>query len=186
MTKINLLPWRAALRKKRQQEFIAILVGALVLGAATWFGGHMYFADRVDFQKARNRLVQQEITALDARIAKIQDLEKTKRQLISRMEVIQKLQAGRSGVVHLFEELSTTLPEGLHLSSLKQSGVQLAIAGRAESNARISRYMENLDSSDWFSDPKLNVIQVSEQGQTRISSFDLQVRQSVPDDEEAR
>lgn len=180
MTKINLLPWRAELRKKRQQEFVGALVVAALVGGAVWGGGHFYFADRIDYQQHRNALIEQEIKALEQRIVKIKDLEQTKDRLIARMNVIQQLQQGRSGVVHLFEELATTLPDGLYLTSFKQSANGLALTGTAESNARISSYMEQLDRSGWFADPKLDVIQVSADGQTRLSSFNLRVNQSQP------
>lgn len=178
MTRINLLPWREELRKQRQQAFIAMLALAAVVGAGVWGLGHLYLDGQITHQNSRNALLQNEIKELDVKIAKIRDLEETKRQLLSRMNVISSLQQGRPQIVRVFHELVTTLPEGVYLTSVKQAGTAMTLAGAAESNARISSYMENLDGSNSFQGSKLNVIQVKDANGRRISEYTLSVQQT--------
>ncbi|WP_018718662.1 PilN domain-containing protein [Arhodomonas aquaeolei] len=180
-TRINLLPWREAARKRRQQRFYAMLGAAAMIGALIWGGVHMYFAGRIDYQQERNDLLRTEISRLDQRIAKIRKLEETKQRLISRMEVIQKLQHGRPQIVHLFEQWSETLPDGLYLDKLVEKDDSITIDGLAESNARVSSYMENLNGSPWMTDPDLTVIEVEERNGRRVSDFTLKVRETAAD-----
>lgn len=182
-TRINLLPWREAARKRRQQRFYGMLGAAVAAGALIWGGVHMHFAGRIDYQEQRNDLLRAEISRLDQRIAKIRKLEETKQRLISRMEVIQKLQQGRPRIVHLFEQWSETLPEGVYLDSLVEKGDTITIDGLAESNARVSSYMENLHGSPWMADPDLTVIEVRQSNGRRVSDFTLKVRETAAEDE---
>ena len=97
------------------------------------------------------------------------------------MEVIQNLQATRPGVVHLFDELINTLPEGVHLSKLDQKGSAITLAGRAESNARVSSYMRNIEESEWIGKPTLDVIATKDGEGIRVSEFTLRTTQITPD-----
>ena len=176
-TRINLLPWREERRKQRERRVYGLFAGAAVLGAVVWFLGHSHLAGRIDFQQARNQMLQSEIQQLDQRIVKIRDLESTKKKLLARMRVIQDLQQDRPRIVHLFEQFVTTLPEGVYLTGIEENGNNFTLTGVAESNARVSNFMENLDSSDWLTDPDLSVIEISEEEGMRVSNFTLVVRQ---------
>jgi type IV pilus assembly protein PilN len=101
--------------------------------------------------------------------------------LLDRMNVIDSLQATRPGVVHLFDELVRTIPEGTYLTSAKQNAADLTLVGRAESNARVSAYMRKIDASDWLANSSVDVIETKEDKVTRISDFTLQAQQSSPD-----
>ncbi|NLO80902.1 MAG: PilN domain-containing protein [Xanthomonadaceae bacterium] len=177
MTRINLLPWREELKKQRQNQLILMLLAAVVAGLGVWFVGHSYYDDLISYQNHRNRLLEREIAELDKRIAKIRELESTKAKLKARMEVVQELQQGRPLVVHMMHQLVATLPDGVYLTSVKQTGSNIVLTGVAESNARISSFMENLDKSGWLYDPRLTVIQVKEAQNRRLSEYTLQVRQ---------
>lgn len=180
-TRINLLPWREALRKKRERDFYGMLGAALALGAVVWFGVHSHLEGRIGYQNDRNAFIEREISRLERQIVRIRELESTKEQLIARMNVIQRLQQGRPEVVHLFEQFAVTPPEGLYLDSIKQAGANVTITGVAESNARVSNFMENLDASEWLEDPDLSVIQVEEREGTRVSNFTLTVTRQRAD-----
>lgn len=179
-TRINLLPWREELRRKREKTFYVMLGGAVLVAAGIWFAGHSYYRGQIEYHEHRNGFLKSQIAELDKRIVKIKSLEETKKRLIARMNVIQELQSGRPQIVHLFHQFVTTLPDGLYLSSLQEKGQDITIAGVAESNARVSNYMENLDASDWLEDPNLSVIQVNERNNTRVSNFTLTVKQVQP------
>lgn len=186
MARINLLPWRAQLRKEKQQEFLAVTLFAALATGIVFFFIHTHMNGLIEYQERRNTFLENEIKILDKRIAEIKDLEATKKALIERMKIIEELQVARPVIVHLFDELVTTLPEGVYLTSVSQKGSRLNIAGKAESNARVSAYMRNLEDSPWFKTPKLEVIETRENGNLRLSEFKLTVEQSVPKAEQGK
>ncbi|MFV8834381.1 PilN domain-containing protein [Aquisalimonas sp.] len=180
MTRINLLPWREALKKQRTTEFYVILAITAALAAAVWYAGRWYIGDLVSHQEYRNQMLETEIAQLELQIEEIDELESVREQLLARMSVIEELQAGRPQVVHLFEEIATTIPDGVYLEELNQSGEQLTVSGVAQSNARVSTYMENLDGSSWLTAPDLDVIEVDDRQGSRVSRFTLRVDQTDP------
>ncbi|WP_428608859.1 PilN domain-containing protein [Sedimenticola sp.] len=162
MAHINLLPWRENLRKKRQKDFGMAVLLALILAGAACGGVHFYIEDMISHQENRNNYLGQEIAIVDKKIKEIKELEKQKAQLIARMNVIQSLQGSRPQIVHLFDELVTTIPDGTHLTKLEQKGGAITLNGIAESNARVSAYMRNIESSSWLGGPALQVITSTE------------------------
>jgi type IV pilus assembly protein PilN len=182
MARINLLPWREELRKQKQREFAFTLAGAAILGALLVFLAHMQVQGMIESQSARNRFLEEEIVKLDNRIAKIRDLESTKAKLLARMNVIQQLQSSRPLSVHLLDDIVRTLPEGVYLEKLAQEGNNLTFFGVAQSNARVSAYMRNIDGSVWLSKPTLDVIQTETEKRRRIAKFNLRAMQN-PDPE---
>ena len=178
-THINLLPWREAHRREKNNEFFVVLGLCMSLAAGAGFAGFKYVEDKVDFQDRRNARLDREIALLQKELREIAALEKTKNDLLERMEIIQKLQGERPQIVHTFHEAAISLPDGVYLTAMRQTGQnQLEIEGRAESNARVSALMRRMDRSDYFADPRLDVIESDEND--RISTFKLSVRQENP------
>ncbi len=177
MARINLLPWRENLRKKRQRDFgIAALVSVLVV-AVGCAAAHFYIEGMINHQKKRNSFLQKEIAQMDQKIKEIEELEKTKAKLIARMNVIQELQGSRPQVVHLFDELVETIPDGAFLTKLEQKGSGLTMDGRAQSNARVSAYMRNIEASAWLGNPSLKVISNKNENDEELSAFKLNAQQ---------
>ena len=176
MVKINLLDWRQGLREKRRKRFFAVLILSALAAMLAVLAGVGVLNQRVDHQKARNELLRKEIADLDKQIVEIQELEKVKANLLARMRVIEKLQATRSAMVHFFDEIVNTLPEGVYLTAMHQQGDEVAIDGVAESNGRISTYMKNLENSLWFAEPNLIVIRTIDKDRRRQSQFSLRVK----------
>lgn len=176
MTKINLLDWRAERRARNTAQFQSLMVLALLL--AVGIVGLAYFAmtDAIERQRARNEYLRQQIVEIDQKIKEINDLERTKQNLLARMRVIEELQSSRSATVHFFDELVNTIPDGVTLTGVRQSGDMVTIEGIAESNGRISTYIKNFESSPWFADPRLVVIKTSEKNKQREGQFTLQVK----------
>lgn len=186
MAKINLLPWRDELRKEKQKEF-AVLVGFVaVIAVGIWFAVHVYHNQLIDYHKSRNQYLTDEIAKLDKKIEEIQQLEREKERLLARMRAIEQLQGNRPLIVHVFDEIVRTLPEGVSLISLKQKGTKITIDGVAQSNARVSNFMRNLEASQWLKSPHLEVIQAEDESGQRISKFTLEFNQVIPagEDEE--
>ena len=186
MANINLLPWREELLKEQTNQFITMAGLALMLTASILILIHMNVSRMIDHQNGRNTLLNNEIKRLDIELTKIQGLEDTKSKLLSRMDIIQSLQQKRPQIVHLFDEITRTIPEGLHITEIKQSGKNITINGIAESNGRVSAYMRNIHESEWMTNPRLQVIE-STRKDGRGSKFTLVAQQSAPktdDDEE--
>ncbi|MFI8719119.1 PilN domain-containing protein [Stenotrophomonas sp. NPDC077464] len=159
MARINLLPWRAERRKQRQREFMTMLgfaaIAGVVLSALIWF----YYDRQISGQADRNTFLQAEIDRVREQNKEIDRLDRQKDRLLARKKVIEQLQAKRSQMVHLFDALVRTIPDGLVLTALKQEGDILTLEGRTQSNARVSAYMRNLENSGWMTKPELSVIE---------------------------
>lgn len=181
MARINLLPWREERRRQLTQEFARQAVLGVILAAVV--GGYGWYHARglVEHQQERNKYLEDQIAVLQNEIKEIQELEQTRKQLLARMNIIQRLQQRRPQIVHLFFEIADTLPDGVFLTSLDQNGDDLTIEGRAESNARVSAYMRNLDASPWLKEPRLEVIETDKTD--RVNAFTLHLAQSTPDEE---
>jgi type IV pilus assembly protein PilN len=178
MARINLLPWRDELRKEQKQNFLIALVIAIAIAGVLMAGVHFYFEDRITYQDQRNAYLDKEIKKLDQKIKEIRTLENTKKKLQARLDIIQQLQSSRPEIVHLFDELVRTLPDGVYLTGVTQAGGQINLRGIAQSNGRVSNYMWNLEKSDWLTNPVLNVINSVVKENTRQSSFTLKVTQT--------
>jgi len=159
MPSINLLPWRQALRQRRRKEFLVGIGAAVGLAALITLLAHLAVSSMIDAQNRRNDLLKAEIAELDKAIEQILALEEQKARMISRMEVIDRLQASRPEVVKLFDQIVAALPEGVYLTSVKQSGKKLEFNGVAQSSTRVSAFMRNIDASESLSSPELKVIQ---------------------------
>lgn len=174
MAKINLLPWREELKQQRQNDFLIMLGIGLGLASFLMIAVHVTYSGMTENQQNRNQYLQKEISIFDRKIKEIKALEKTKQQLISRMEVIQRLQSSRPEVVHMFDQLAKTVPEGVYLTKFSQKGKSLNIAGNAQSNTRVSAYMRSLEKSPWLKAADLNVIKSKG---TDVNGFTLKVSQ---------
>ncbi|HPQ95184.1 MAG: PilN domain-containing protein [Thiothrix sp.] len=179
MAGLNLLPWRDKEREQKKKQFFALLGLSALLAAGLVFLGNLYMNSAMSYQQERNRYLENEISQLDRQIEQIKKLDATKQALLGRMEVIENLQSTRPAIVHLFDEMATAMPDGMYLNQLKQSGTVVHVEGKAESNARVSSYMNRLDGSSWLSSSNLNIISVArEDGRaTPLRDFKLDVNQ---------
>ena len=159
MPSINLLPWRQELRQRRRKEFLYGIVGAVVLAGIITLVANFVVGSMIDAQNRRNDLLKAEIAELDKAIEQILALEDQKARMISRMEVIDRLQASRPEVVKLFDQMVSTLPEGVYLTSVNQKGKKIEFNGVAQSSTRVSAFMRNIDASESLVSPELKVIQ---------------------------
>ncbi len=179
MAHINLLPWRDELRKQKQQQFAVVGAGSAIMGALLVLLAHMQMEGMIEKQNQRNQFLQSEITELDKKIQKIKDMEKTKNALLARMDIIQQLQRSRPQSVHLMDQLVYTLPDGVYLNKITQKDQALTMSGVAQSNARVSAYMRNIDNSGWLAKPQLDVIETNHAERQRNAEFVLRANQST-------
>ncbi|GAA0251426.1 PilN domain-containing protein [Rhodanobacter caeni] len=184
MAHVNLLPWRAERRKQREREFYMQLGAAAVAGVLVVLVWMFWMGQRIDNQNERNGYLQTEIKQLDVRIAKIKDLEKVRQRLLARKEIIEQLQADRSQMVHLFDELVKTIPSSVRLTSLKQGGQSMTLNGAAQSNASVAEYMRNIESSPWMGHADLTKTENSHNATRMPYNFGLTVALNKPKTDE--
>jgi type IV pilus assembly protein PilN len=166
MPRINLLPWRDEERKERKLKF-GVALGAAAIGAClTAFVGFLMMDSMVSAQEARNEKLKGEIAELDKQIEKINSLEADKARFIARMEVIEKLQRSRPQIVHIFDEISKQLPDGVYLTAITQDGRRLKFEGVAQSSTRVSTFMRNLDTNAYLTKPELEVVESKKENVT--------------------
>ncbi|MBB6186576.1 PilN domain-containing protein [Rhodanobacter sp. MP7CTX1] len=184
MAHINLLPWRAERRKLREREFYMQLAAAFVAALGVLLLWGFWMGQRIDNQNDRNAYLQTEIKDLDVRIAKIKDLEQVREHLLARKQIIEQLQADRSQMVHLFDELVKTIPSSARLSGLKQNGQALSLDGVAQSNASVAEYMRNIEASQWMGHADLRKTENSHDSSRMPYTFGLDVALSRPKSDE--
>jgi type IV pilus assembly protein PilN len=179
MANINLLPWREERRRERIRQFFITLGLASGLVVGIMVLAHWFMGQSIEYQQLRNKSLENQIAALDQRIAEIRELEKERQHLLDRIRGIEMLQTSRPIIVHLFDELVTTLPEGVFLTEISQQGDAISIKGIAQSNARVSSFMRNIEASPWFKAPQLDVVETTSKDGRRLSDFTLKVQQVI-------
>jgi len=183
--RINLLPHREEKRKARRQQFYALGGLIAVLAGVIWFLGYTVINGYIAGQEEKNSFLKKEIAGLDKEIDEIKRLKEQTDSLLSRKRIIEALQANRTETVHLFNELARQTPEGVFIKTLKQQGGKISIAGYAQSNARVSTLMRDLEASPLLEKPDLQEIKATTVNNRRMAEFSLNVmitRQTVEDD----
>ncbi|MEE4162602.1 MAG: PilN domain-containing protein [Woeseiaceae bacterium] len=184
MPRINLLPWREEERKRRQREFGVAMGGAVVAGIAVVMAVMFVFSSMIDAQNRRNARLTDEIAILEKSIEEIDSLERDKERLLARMEIIDQLQKSRPEIVHLFDEITRQLPEGVYLTGMTQNGKRVELRGVAQSSTRVSALMRKIDASEWLADPEVERVQTTDVGSSRQAEFILYLKQANPTDED--
>jgi type IV pilus assembly protein PilN len=178
MPRINLLPWREERRQERQQQFLTAVIVSLVVAIALFSGALLYADSLIDEQSQRNAYLKKEIALMDTKIAEISTIEAERTRLLARMNVIQELQTSRPKVVKVLDALVRTLPDGIHLEKLTRQGDSLILDGVAQSNARVSVFMQQLDSNPELTESTLSVIQRTSTKDDAIMKFSLSIGES--------
>ncbi len=173
MVRINLLPHRDAKRKARRQQFYVLLGLVTVLAGLIWFLGFSIISRQTAAQGEKNEFLKREIASLDKEIDEIKKIQEQTNSLLSRKRVIEALQANRTETVHLFNELAKQVPEGIYFRTLTQTGSKIAITGYAQSNARITTLMNNLDESPLLEASTLIETRAETVGNRRLNAFSI-------------
>jgi type IV pilus assembly protein PilN len=165
MPRINLLPWREGQRKERKLQFFVALGGAVLVAMVATFAVYLMYDSMIAGQQRRNQSLRTQIKMLDKQIEEINSLETEKQKFIERMDIIEKLQRSRPGIVHVFDAIVKTLPEGVYLTGITQvsagASKRLKFDGVAQSSTRVSTFMKNIDQSEWLRNPELEVVQTN-------------------------
>ena len=172
-TRINLLPHRAERRKRTRQHFITVSAGTFLVGAALAGLVYQFYARQIEVQNDRNTFLANEIKKLDKDIADINELKNQIQALLARKTIIEQLQADRAQTVHLLEQMVKQMPEGVYLKSMKQAGAKVHIVGYAQSNARVSTLMRNIEASPWLDQPLLVEVKAANVDKKRVAEFNM-------------
>jgi type IV pilus assembly protein PilN len=175
MIRINLLPWREARRKAHNLQFYILMGMVAGLAASIVLLVHGYYATRISTQLERNKFLKDENTKLDKEIEEIKKLKEEIQALLSRKQVIETLQGDRAQTVRVLEQLVRQTPDGVYLKSIKQTGARIALSGYAQSNARVSTLMRNLEASPYLENPDLVEIKAAIVSNKRLSEFTMNV-----------
>jgi len=173
--RVNLLPHREERRKRSRQHFFVVAGGTAVLGLLVVGLVHSYYAEQIGNQQGRNQFLKTEITKLDKEIAEINKLKDEIQALLARKQIIETLQADRAQTVHLMDELVKQMPEGVYLRSVSQKGMRVNLVGYAQSNARVSTLMRNIEASPWLTSPELIEVRSAVVDKRRISEFNMYI-----------
>src|SRR4051812_11867119 len=173
IARVNLLPHRAERRKRAKQHFFIVSGGTAIVGVLIVGLMHSYYAERISMQEGRNAFLKSEMAKLDKEIAEINKLRDEIQALLARKQVIETLQADRAQTVHLLDELVKQMPEGVFLKSVRQSGNRIQLLGYAQSNARVSTLMRNVESSKWLGNPELIEVKASPLDKRKVSEFTM-------------
>ena len=183
MATINLLPWRDERREELKKEFLVVLAVIAAFAVAIVFAWQFVLNDNVGVQNERNQFLDSRIRELDDQVKEIHALKKKKKELIERMTVIQSLQGNRPEIVHIFDEIVRTLPDGVYYHSITRNGSTMTLTGSAESNNRVSSLMRQLNASEWFASPNLRQVQASKFMAGQGSDFEMDVQLVSPNQE---
>jgi type IV pilus assembly protein PilN len=175
MIRVNLLPYREIRRTRQQKRFFLMLGVVVLLGATVWFTNHNYLSARLEQQAGRNTYLETEIVSLDKQIAEIKKVKEQTDALLQRKKIVESLQANRAETVYLLDQLVRQLPDGVFLKGVQQKGNRVNVNGFAQSNARVSTFMRNLESSPYLEKPSLVEIHAVTDKSTRLSEFTLSV-----------
>jgi len=172
--RINLLPHREERRKRSRQHFATVSGGTAIVGIALAFLMYQYYERQISTQSDRNNFLATEIKKLDKDIAEINDLRNQIQALLARKQIIETLQADRAQTVHLLEQMVRQMPEGVYLKSMKQTSQKVHVIGYAQSNARVSTLMRNIEASPWLDQPLLvEVKSGTTADKKRVSQFEM-------------
>lgn len=173
MIRINLLPHREEKRRARRQQFYALLGLVSMLAGLIVFLGYTVIEGYISAQEAKNEFLRKEIAILDKDIEQIKRLKEQTQALLARKQIIESLQRDRAEAVRLLGEMVKQMPEGVYLKSLKQDGVTISLAGYAQSNARVSALMRNIEASPWLEKPQLIEIKAVMLDKRRLNEFSM-------------
>lgn len=170
MAKINLLPWRDELREKRKKEFIALCIGAFLVGAlgvgSTWF----YYDHKLQDQEQANQLIISHNQNLDVQLKSLDGLQEQRNAIIERMKLIQGLQSQRPIAVHLIDELVRVTPSNMYITKFDRSADKFTIEGRAESPNTVAELLRNLEASPWYRNAFMSSFLVAEEKKDKAPS----------------
>jgi type IV pilus assembly protein PilN len=175
MIGINLLPYREEKRRAKRQQFYGLLGLVSILACLIAFSVYTVIDGYIEAQNAKNDFLKKEVASLDKQIDEIKRLREQAQAMLARKQIIESLQRDRAEAVRLLSEVAKQMPEGVYLDSLKQEGARITMVGYAQSNARVSTLMRNIEASQWLENPQLGRIEAVPKDTRRFNRFTMVV-----------
>jgi type IV pilus assembly protein PilN len=173
MIRINLLPYREEKRRVKRQRFYSLAFMVALLAGLVVFAGYVVIDGQITVQQERNDVLSKEIASLNKQIEEIRRLNDQAQALLARKKIIEALQQDRAEAVYLLSELTKQMPDGVYIRSMKQTGQRVLLSGYAQSSARVSTLMRNIESSTWLESPILREIKAVNLGNRRLNEFSM-------------
>ncbi len=179
MPRVNLLPWREERRRRRQRQFLAVLCFTILAGGAAALAARLAVQGLLAEQRDRNRTILNEIELLDVQLAELAQLEIRRNHLLARLKILVELRHARPLAVRMFDELVEVVPAGVQLVEVARNGDRIVLDGLAESSGRVAALMRNIDASQWFLTPRLEVVEVDPEGAVKRARFTISMEQAA-------
>ena len=173
MIRINLLPHREEAKKAKREQFYVLTGLVSVLAVLIVFAIYTFIDGQINAQAGNNDFLKKEIAVLDKQLDQIKRLKEQTQALLARKQVIENLQRDRGETVYLLSEMVKQVPEGVYIRTLKQDGLKVSLTGYAQSNARVSALMRNIEASPWLENPQLVEVKAGVLNGRRINEFSL-------------
>lgn len=173
MSNINLLPWRVTRAQRQKKQFGAMIGIFLAATASLAFAIDWLVMQQIGYQQQRNQRLQQEMAILDAQLGEIRLLKDRRKELIDRMQLIEKLQTQRNIPVRLFNQLPVLVPNGVYLNTLALQNNRIDVNGKAEAYGRVASMMRRIDSSGWLGQSQISTIFTAEVAPVALSQFSM-------------
>ena len=182
MIRINLLPIREERRKADLRQF-GLILGAAFIGSIVIVGlYHIKLSSDVKEAKATVVATQQQIDVFKPQLKQVEEYRKTKAEIEKKLEIIGRLEASRSGPVHVFDELATHVPPRLWLTKLEAHGGKVTIEGMSLDNELVALFLTALNESVYFKDVELRETKAKEMSGYKLNEFELSAMLTSPAD----
>lgn len=180
MIRINLLPVKAAQKKEKLHSQLIILVASIVIATAGCAAVYLSLMNKVAEAKEENDRRQVEIDQLKKQIGEVGRFKKMKEELQGKLDILAKLKEGQSGPVHLLDELSARMPEKLWITAFKSAAGSVSISGFGMNEESVAQFLRDLESSPYYMNVELQVIEQATQAGIKLHKFDISGRVETP------
>ena len=174
MIRINLLPFRKARKLEDLRMQISIYILSVVLLVVVLGFSWMKISSELGDVKETNAKLKKELASYSEMLKQIKALKAKRKDLQSKLDVIQGLEAQKAGPVQLFDEISIAVPKGrLFLISLSEKGGTVAMSGVATDYDTVAKFMVNLEKTETIGTVTLKSVKVSEKDERSVCDFSL-------------
>lgn len=156
LIKINLLPYREEMNKRKQQQFKTLMYGAVLTGVAAVAATYLFIDNMINNQSERNTLLETSIAHLDTELSEIQKLKQEKDAFLIKKNKVEELQLKRLQAAKILDSLNEAVPGSAYLTSLDAvTADSYRLSGRTSSDNRVAAMMRAMPNTGIFKQPEL-------------------------------
>ncbi|PLX86561.1 MAG: fimbrial protein [Desulfuromonas sp.] len=180
MIRINLLPVRAAQRKEKIRTQVSVLCLGIVLVCVGCGAEYIRMGSKIDDKAAEISVIEQENNQLKKKIGEVSRYKKLQADLKKKLDILNVLKEGKSGPVHLLNELSLALPDKLWIVDFSVSGTTASLKGLCFSEKIVASFMRNLEKSPYYRNVELGVTEQANVSGVKLQRFALTCQTEKP------